>query len=125
MEKKAMAKSEMLKELSKEMSDDMYSPMKDMLGKKGMKKVSVMSDSPEGLEKGLSMAEKLMKLKKSQSNGESESEEESCSSCKGKGCPMCESEEESPEMEAEDDLSEMSPDEMKAMYEMLKKKLGK
>lgn len=125
MEKKAMAKSEMLKELSKEMSDDSYSPLKNMLGKKGMKKVSVMSDSPEGLEKGLSMAEKLMKLKKSQSNGESESEEESCSSCKGKGCPMCESESESPKMMAEDEVSEMSKDEMMAMYELLKEKLGK
>jgi hypothetical protein len=120
MEKKAMAKSEMLKELSKEMSDDMYSPMKDMLGKKGMKKVSVMSDSPEGLEKGLSMAEKLMKLKQEQSG-----KSESCEECSGKGCPACESEEEFPEMEASDELSEMSPDEMKAMYEMLKKKLGK
>lgn len=111
MEKKAKAKAEMLKELSKEMSDDMYSPMKDMLGKKGMKKVSVMSDSPEGLEKGLSMAEKLMQLKSKQ-NGEEESMEES-------------EEEESPEMEAEDEMSEMSPEEMEAMYEMLKQKLGK
>lgn len=110
MEKKAKAKAEMLKELSKEMSDDMYSPMKGMLGKKGMKKVSVMSDSPEGLEKGLSMAEKLMQLK-SKENGEEDSMEES--------------EEESPEMEAEDELSEMSPQEMEAMYEMLKQKLGK
>lgn len=125
MEKKAKAKAEMLKELSKEMSDDMYSPMKDMLGKKGMKKVSVMSDSPEGLEKGLSMAEKLMKLK-SEQKGMSEMEDESsCEMCKGKGCPSCESEEESPEMEAEDELSEMSEDEMMAMYDLLKQKLGK
>ena len=126
MEKKAKAKSEMLKELSKEMSDDMYSPMKDMIGKKGMKKVSVMSDSPEGLEKGLSMAEKLMKLK-SEQKGVSSEDESSCEMCKGKGCPSCESEteEESPEMEAQDDLSEMSEDEMVAMYELLKQKLGK
>lgn len=110
MEKKAMAKSEMLKELSKEMSDDMYSPMKGMLGKKGMKKVSVMSDSPEGLEKGLSMAEKLMQLKSKQGKGEE---------------MMDESEEESPEMEAKDEVSEMSEDEMMAMYELLKEKLGK
>ena len=34
-------------------------------------------------------------------------------------------EEESPEMETEDEISEMSPDEMEMMYEMLKKKLGK
>ena len=110
MEKKAKAKSEMLKELSREMSDDMYSPMKDMLGKKGMKKVSVMSDSPEGLEKGLSMAEKLMKLK-SEQNGEDESMEDE--------------KEESPMMEAEDELSEMSEEEMMAMFELLKQKLGK
>lgn len=110
MEKKAKAKAEMLKELSKEMSDDMYSPMKDMLGKKGMKKVSVMSDSPEGLEKGLSMAEKLMQLKSKQ-DGDEPTESES--------------EEESPEMEASEELSEMSPREMEAMYEMLKQKLGK
>ncbi len=111
MEKKAKAKAEMLKELSKEMSDDMYSPMKDMIGKKGMKKVSVMSDSPEGLEKGLSMAEKLMKLKSEQKGMPSEEETEM--------------EDESPEMEARDELSEMSEDEMMAMYELLKQKLGK
>lgn len=127
MEKKAKAKSEMLEELSKEMSNDMYSPMKDMIGKKGMKKVSVMSDSPEGLRKGLSMAEKLMKLKKEQ-NGESEMEDESCPMCKGKGCPECESGEEenmSPEMLAKDELSEMSDEEKMAMFELLKKELGK
>jgi hypothetical protein len=132
MEKKTKAKAEMLKELSKEMSNDMYSPMKDMIGKKGMKKVSVMSDSPEGLKKGLSMAEKIMQAKSSQEDNGEEMEDESCPKCKGKGCPFCQgseesedSEEESPEMEAEEDASEMSPDEMEAMYEMLKKKLGK
>jgi len=132
MEKKAKAKSAMLKELSKEMSDDMYSPMKDMIGKKGLKKVSVMSDSPEGLKKGLSVAEKLMKLKKDQSpseDGETESEEQSCSSCKGEGCDMCEGGEESSSDESGEGIShelpEMSPSEMEAAYEMLKKKLGK
>jgi hypothetical protein len=89
----------------------MYSPMKGLLDKKGMKKVSVMSDSPEGLKKGLTMAEKLMQLKSSQNGEETESEEES------------------PEMsESEDmseDMSEMSPEEMEMMFEMLKKKLGK
>jgi len=110
MEKKAKAKAEMLKELSREMSDDMYSPIKDMLGKKGMKKVSVMSDSPEGLTKGLSMAEKLMQLKAKQSDKMPEETE---------------SYEESPEMEATEDDSEMSPEEMESMYAMLKEKLGK
>jgi hypothetical protein len=110
MEKKAKAKAEMLKELSKEMSDDMYSPIKDMLGKKGMKKVSVMSDSPEGLTKGLSMAEKLMQLKAKQSDKMPEETE---------------SYEESPEMEDDEEGSEMSPEEMESMYAMLKEKLGK
>jgi hypothetical protein len=112
MEKKAKAKSEMLKELSKEMSDDSYSPMKDMLGKKGMKKVSVMSDSPEGLEKGLSMAEKIMKLKSKQED---------------KGDMMASSDdmEESPESKAMEEISEMSDEEKMAMFELLKKELGK
>ena len=104
----------MLKELSKEMSDDMYSPMKDMLDKKGMKKVSVMSDSPEGLEKGLSMAEKLMKLK-AKENGEDENDMEDVME-----------EDENMDIESpEEEISEMSPEEMEAMYEMLRQKLGK
>jgi len=111
MEKKAKAKAAMLEELKNEMSNESYSPMKEMMGKKGMKKVSVMSDSPEGLNKGLSMAEKLMQLKSKQKEEEMpESEDEM---------------EESPEMEAMDDLSEMSNEEKMAMFELLKKELGK
>lgn len=111
MEKKAKAKAAMLEELKNEMSNESYSPMKEMMGKKGMKKVSVMSDSPEGLKKGLSMAEKLMQLKSKQKEEEMpESEDEM---------------EESPEMEAMDDLSEMSQEEKMAMFELLKKELGK
>lgn len=109
MEKKAKAKAEMLKELSNEMSDDMYSPMKDMLGKKGMKKVTVASDSPEGLQKGLSMAEKLMKLKKEQ-NGEMEEGEEMG--------------EESEVADIKEDISELSQEEKLALFEMLKQELG-
>jgi hypothetical protein len=126
MEKKAQARSAMLSELKKEMSNDEYSPLKDLLSNKGMKKVSVMSDSPKGLEKGLSMAEKLMKLKSKQSDDSEMEDESSCEMCKGKGCRACESEEsESPEMMAADEISEMSEDEMIAMYELLKEKLGK
>lgn len=104
-----MAKAAMLKELSKEMSNDSNSGLKDALSKKGMKKVTVASDSKEGLEKGLSMAEKLMKLK----NGDSEEQ-------------SCEMESESEEMEepesAKEEMGEMSEDEAMAMYEMLKKR---
>jgi len=112
MEKKAKAKAEMLKELSKEMSDDMYSPMKDMLKGKNLKKVTVASDSPEGLQKGLSMAEKLMKLKKEQ-NGDMEEES------------YDEMGQESELSDMKEDLSEMSEDEKLALFEMLKKELGK
>ena len=101
------AKCAMLKELSKEMSNDANSGLRDSLGKKGMKKVTVASDSPEGLKKGLTMAEKLMSLKsgKSEMEGESEEEDEM-------------SEDESPA----DEMSEMSEEEAMAMYEMLKKR---
>ena len=106
-----MAKAAMLKELSKEMSNDSNSGLKDALSKKGMKKVTVASDSKEGLEKGLSMAEKLMKLK----NGDSEE----------KSCDM-EEESEDEEMEepeaAKEEMGEMSEEEAMAMYEMLKKR---
>ncbi len=109
MDKKS-AKSAMLKELSKEMSDDQYSPLKGLMKGKKMQKVSVMSDSPEGLKKGLSKAEQLLKMK----GYDAESEDE-------------ESEDEGEEMEeesAEEEMGEMSEEQMKAMYEMLKAKFG-
>lgn len=122
-----MAKAAMLKELSKEMSNDANSGLRDSLGKKGMKKVTVASDSSEGLKKGLSMAEKLMKLKGGSSeDGETESEEEDCQSCKGEGCKMCEDGEESMSDESGEgpahEVPEMSDEEAMSMYEMLKKR---
>jgi hypothetical protein len=114
MEKKAQAKSEMLKNLSSAMSDDTNAPLKEMLGKKGMKgmkKVSVMSDSEEGLKKGLTMAEKIMKAKSEKSGESDDSYEEDM---------------EDESMEPSDHhMDEMSEEEMLDMYEMLKQKLGK
>ena len=107
-----MAKAAMLKELSKEMSNDANSGLKDALSKKGMKKVTVASDSKEGLEKGLSMAEKLMKLK----NGDSEDESEESSE------EEMPSEEISEEKSPMEEMGEMSEEEAMAMYEMLKKR---
>ena len=105
-----MAKAAMLKELSKEMSNDSNSGLKDALSKKGMKKVTVASDSEEGLKKGLSMAEKLMKLKNGNSEEEMKDESE-------------DSEEEMSEEESpSEEMSEMSEEEAMAMYEMLKKR---
>ena len=100
----------MLKELSKEMSDDQYSPLADKLKGKKLQKVSVMSDSKEGLKKGLSKAEELLKMK-----GYGDSEEESE-----------EGEEEESEEEASEvpEMPEMSEEQMRQMLEMLKAKLG-
>ncbi len=57
-EKKMEVKKDLLKKLKKLMRDDMGEPLKDKL--EGMKKVTVASDSEEGLKEGLSMAEKIM-----------------------------------------------------------------
>lgn len=77
---KLKAKKDMLKKLKGMMKEDMLSGFSDS-GKKPMK-ISVMSDSQEGLEKGLSMAEKIMKKKKMEEEGEEEdSEDESCPIC--------------------------------------------
>jgi hypothetical protein len=107
---KKTAKMDMLKELSKEMSDDQYSPLAEKLKGKKLQKVSVMSDSKEGLKKGLSKAEELLKMK-----GYGDSEEESE-----------EGEEEESEEEASEvpEMPEMSEEQMRQMLEMLKAKLG-
>lgn len=114
---KNKAKAEMLKHLSKEMSNDSNEGLKDVLGKKnGVKKVTVASDSPEGLKKGLSMAEKLMELKSGKKDEEGPMHEmaEEMSD---------ESEEESEDMPAmEEHVSSLSDEEAQAMYEALKKR---
>ena len=131
MEKKLKAKSDMLKLLSKEMSDDQHSPLKEKLAGKQMSKVTVMSDSPKGLAKGLSKAEEILKKRDSMlSPLESEKD---CKDCKGSGCPLCEAEE-SPEKEDEmEDESEaeeiaeedMSKEEIMEMMKALEAKLAK
>jgi hypothetical protein len=90
----AKAKLASLKELMSEMDDMM---MEDMKGKKGMAKVSVMSDSPEGLKKGLETAEGVLE--------EEESEE-------GMALPRFGSQEKEDMMEDEDmeDMSDESDD---------------
>jgi hypothetical protein len=114
MEDKSKAKAHMLKELSKEMSNDSNQGLKDILGKKnGMKKVTVASDSEEGLQKGLSMAEKLMKLKEGKK--ESPMEEMSEESME---------EDESPEGEMQEHVASLSDEEAMAMFEALKQRLG-
>ena len=109
---KNRAKSEMLKELSKTMSDDQNSPLKDIMGKK-MQKVTVMSDSKKGLEQGLSKAEQILKKKESMMPEMEESEDE------------MEDESEAPEMEEseEDSMEGMDKEKIMEMIAMLQKKL--
>lgn len=95
---KGMAKLSQLNELSKE--------MKKMMGDdyaKGLQKVTVASDSPEGLKKGLSKAQEIMEkkglMKEEMEDKAEEMEEEMCEACEGEGCEACEEQEEmSPEM---------------------------
>lgn len=85
-----MAKKELKKELLKMLKSDMMGMKKE--GKKDlfegklpkkMEKVTVMSDSKEGLMEGLSKAEQIMKAKlgSKKESDEDESEEKECEEC--------------------------------------------
>lgn len=97
------------------LSEEMGGAMKDKL--KGLKKVTVASNSPEGLKKGLQKAEEMV-AGKSPEMGNEESE---CEACKGSGCPACEMMEEaseSPEMEESEDEESEDEEEEKSAEEM-------
>lgn len=107
---KKKAKLSQLKDLSKEMRKMMGDSFGD-----SMQKVTVASDSKEGLEKGLSKAQEIMK-KKGLMEDESEEMKENID--------QEEEEELSEDMEEmADDVDEMSPEEIKAKIEELKAKL--
>ena len=81
---------------------------------KGLKKVTIASDSPEGLKAGLEKAEDII-----------EGESEDCESCEGEGCEHCvESEEESSdEEESEEESEDLDIDELEAkIAELMAKK---
>lgn len=73
---KTMAKKTMLEELKQMMKNDSKEPFIDGIKKK-LHKVTVMSDSPEGLEKGLSKAEKILKAREEMMEGKESEKEES------------------------------------------------
>jgi len=75
---KMRAKKDMLKKLKSMMKEDMLGGFSD--SEKKPMKITVMSDSKEGLEKGLSMAEKIMKKKKMMMEDMDDNDEE---------CPVC------------------------------------
>ena len=106
---KSKAKLSQLNELSKE--------MKKMMGDdyaKGLQKVTVASDSPEGLKKGLSKAQEIMEKKglMKEDKAEEKEEDEMCEACEGEGCEACEEQE------------EMSPEVIKKQIKELQAKLA-
>jgi hypothetical protein len=92
-------KKEMLKLLKKEMMMSMKEKKRGLFegmlpSNKEVKKVTVMADSDEGLKKGLSKAEEIMKAKlgdmEESEDEEMEDEEYECEECKGKEECECE-----------------------------------
>lgn len=63
MKKKSEVRKNMLKRLSKEMREMRHEGMEDMMEKAPMK-VTVGAEDEEGLKKGLSKAEEIMKARK-------------------------------------------------------------
>lgn len=95
MEKKHAAKLEMLKMLSKMMSDDGHEGLGEGLKGKKLQKVTVAAPDAAGLKKGLSKAQQILAAKlgspeAEQEDGEESESEESCEECGGEGCDMCE-----------------------------------
>ena len=104
---KSKAKLSQLSELSKE--------MKKMMGDdyaKGLQKVTVASDSPEGLKKGLSKAQEIMEKKglikeEREDKAEEKEEDEVCETC-----------------EEQEGQEEMSPEVIKKQIKELQAKLA-
>lgn len=111
---KMQAKKDILKNLKKEMASG------DDLGLSGkMKKVTVMSDSDEGLNEGLSKAEQILqKRKKLAGVDESESEESEAVPFGGEETP------EEEEAEESEMLEDMSAEQIQQKIEMLQKMLS-
>lgn len=101
-DKKLDAKKAFLQKLSGKSRDDMYGGIGEALKDKKVKKVTVAAPDKEGLKKGLSLAEKLLKAKYGEdADLEDESEEEAhCAECEDEGCEACE------EVEEEEEESE-------------------
>jgi hypothetical protein len=70
MDDKAKMKEELLRELKANMMEMMGEEKRGLIMPKKMSKVTVMSDSPEGLKKGLSKAEEIMKAKLGSADGD-------------------------------------------------------
>lgn len=98
MDKKKLARMEMLRALSKKKSGEMHSPKGEKLKEKKLSKVTVIAKDKEGLEEGLSKAQQILKAKLGKMLDEdSEEEVKECEHCEGEGCDECEEHEEEDE----------------------------
>ena len=75
------AKKEKLLSLKKDMLEEMHEDMKEPIESKQMEKVTVMSDSPEGLKEGLSKAQEILEKRKKERKND---EEYACGGYKSK-----------------------------------------
>jgi hypothetical protein len=89
------AKKAMLKELSNKRKGEIFDGLGKDLKSKKAGKVTVVAKDKEGLEEGLSMAQKLLKAKFGELKEKAvEEEDEDCPVCEGEGCSECSYEEE-------------------------------
>lgn len=89
------ARMDMLKRISKEKMSEGHSGLGEMLKGKKLSKVEVIAKDKEGLEKGLSKAQQILKAKFGEEHSDDEDEmekedsEEACEECDGEGCEYC------------------------------------
>jgi hypothetical protein len=133
MSKKAKPVSDVEKSAKMDVLKDLKQHAMDMMGEKlgSVKKVTVASNSKEGIEKGLDKAKEM--IKKTPEDSENVTEE-ACPECEGEGCPACQEEsaeheasetpeEETSEHEMGEEPSDESEEELDAkIQELMKKK---
>jgi hypothetical protein len=91
MDKKKLARMEMLKALSKKKGGELHSDKGEKLKAKRLSKVTVVAPDEKSLEKGLSKAQQILKAKLGEKLGlEDKGEEEACDYCESEGCEHCE-----------------------------------
>ena len=95
-----LAKKEALQNMSKSIKEDSRKPMSDELKAKKLQKVTVMAPDEEGLEKGLSKAQEILKAKFGKLGLDEDEMEDMDEHMEN--CPICGAEEECEHCEPEE-----------------------
>lgn len=98
-DKKLDVKKAILQKMSQGLREDSKKNLGEGLKAKKLQKVTILAPDEEGLEKGLSTAQKLLKAKYGEmgldeADMDDEESEHECPMCAGAGCEHCEEEEE-------------------------------